>query len=255
MRIILVDDEKGAIDELQYFLSQYPGVEVAGAFSNPVKALEETRSIAFDAAFLDIDMPVINGLNVASELLKRNDQTAIVFVTAFNDYAVRAFEINAIDYILKPVMKDRLDRTIDKLTRTTGRDRVLKKSIIEKINRIDKHIKQDQERIVAYHHEDGEITLLKISDILYFEALQGATFIASGQGRFKSRDTLDMLQIKYSRYGFFRCHRGYLVNMRYINKITPFVNNSYSVGLEGSALTVPVSRKNFKELKRLLGIE
>ena len=94
-----------------------------------------------------------------------------------------------------------------------------------------------------------------MSDILYFEALLGNTLIAAGDARFKSKDTLDTLQAKYSRYGFFRCHRSYLVNMRYINKISHLFNNSYVVRLEGSALNIPVSRKNIKELKRLLGIE
>lgn len=99
MRVILLDDEKFSLDELEYHLKKYKNIEIAAGSTDPLTALEEMKSIQFDAAFLDIDMPIVNGLNVAKEILEYNNKAKIVFITAHEKYAVRAFEVNAVDSI------------------------------------------------------------------------------------------------------------------------------------------------------------
>ncbi|MCX7746117.1 MAG: LytTR family DNA-binding domain-containing protein [Clostridia bacterium] len=253
MKVILLDDEQTALDELGYLLKKHKTIQVVASYNHPVKALEEFKTIKFDAAFLDIDMPVINGLNVAKELIEYNSNIGIVFVTAHNDYAVKAFDINAIDYVLKPIEKERLDKTVERLLKSDVKNNSLKNVILDKLNRIDKYIKQDAERIAAY--DDEVISLLKMSEIFFFEAELGKTFITCSSGKFKMKETLDTLQSKLENFGFFRCHRSYLINLRYVSKLSPMFNNNYIIKQEGHSFDIPVSRNNIKELKKLLGID
>jgi DNA-binding LytR/AlgR family response regulator len=252
IKVILVDDERFALDELEFLLKKYDGIEIAATFDDPVSALEEAKNIKFDAAFLDIDMPVINGLNVARDLIESYPNIKIIFVTAHDDYAVKAFDLNAIDYILKPIEKDRLDRAVERLLNSGIKSSGMNSSIIEKLNRIDQNLKQDSERFPAYDEE--EINLLKISDICYFEAQLGKTVIVSIGGKYKTKETMDNLETRLTNLGFFRCHRSYLVNLRYVNKISPMFNNSYILNQEDVDLDIPVSRNRIKGLKSILGI-
>ncbi len=252
VKVILVDDERFALDELEFLLKKHQGIEIAATFDDPVTALEEANNIKFDAAFLDIDMPVINGLNVARELIEAYPNIKIIFVTAFDDYAVKAFDLNAIDYILKPIEKDRLDRAVEKLLSFNVKNPGKNSSIIDKLNRIDRNLKQDSERFPAFDDED--INLIKISDIYYFEAQMGKTIIASTSGKFKTKEMMDNLEAKLGNMGFFRCHRSYLVNLRYVTKISPMFNNNFILNLEDVTVDIPVSRLRIKDLKAVLGI-
>jgi len=253
VKVILVDDERFALDELEFLLKRHDNIQIAAKFDDPVAALEEAKNIKFDAAFLDIDMPVINGLNVARELIEVYPNIKIIFVTAYDDYAVKAFDLNAIDYILKPIEKDRLQRAVDKLLSYNYKSSGTNSSIIDKLSRIDQNIKQDLERFPAY--DDDDINLIKISDIYYLEAQMGKTVIVSGVGKFKTKEMMDNLESKLGGLGFFRCHRSYLVNLRYVTKISPMFNNNYILHLENVVTDIPVSRLRIKDLKAALGIE
>ncbi len=252
LRVILLDDEIASIEELEYQLKRYKNIEIAATYTDPVAALEEMKNIRFDVAFLDIDMPIVNGLNVARELLEFNHRLKIIFITAYEKYAVKAFEINALDYIIKPVVKERLDKTVEKLADAAETGRNTKRVILDKLNRIEKNIRQDSDRIPAQYED--EISFIKICQILYIEAEKGRSSIVTINGRFRTRDTLDCLQEKLEDYAFFRCHRSYIVNLRYVNKVAPVFNNSYILKQDGVALDIPVSRTQIKELKRVLGI-
>jgi len=115
LKVMLLDDEKSALDEMEYLLKGREEVEVVASYTEPLKAIGEFRYINPDVVFLDIEMPVVNGLNAAREFLGFNSNINIVFATAYDEYAVNAFEMNAIDYLLKPLTKDRLDKAIEKL--------------------------------------------------------------------------------------------------------------------------------------------
>lgn len=120
MRAILVDDETIAIEVLSSMLSKYEEIEIVGKYTDPLKALEKIKAKNPDIIFLDIEMGNINGLEIAAQLQNSPSSQEIVFVTAYSEYAVEAFEINAIDYLLKPVQKSRLDRTINRLRGKIG---------------------------------------------------------------------------------------------------------------------------------------
>lgn len=116
-RVILIDDEESALDILEILLKQIGNVEIAGRYVNPQEALEEIRRDIPDAVFLDIEMPGMNGIELAEQILDINETVEVIFITAYNEYAVKAFEIHSLDYILKPVLKERLKKTMDRLIR------------------------------------------------------------------------------------------------------------------------------------------
>ena len=252
MRVILVDDEKTVLNELEYCLGKRDDVEIIATFTDPVKAIEEAKKLDYDAAFLDIDMPVLNGLNVAMELMESNTGMGFGFVTAFNDYAVKAFELNAVDYVLKPIDKNRLEKSVEKLVKYQEMKPSIKQTLMHKLGRIEKCIRQDTIKIAAY--EDDEIVFAKMCDVLYFEAMQGKTYMKTSTGSYKMKEILDTLEARLSDYGFFRCHRSYIINLRHISKLSPMFNNNYILFLEGSSEKIPVSRNVIRELKEIMGI-
>lgn len=252
MRVILVDDEKTALDELEYYLCKRDDIEVVASFTNPVQAIEEAKKLKYDAAFLDIDMPVLNGLNVAIELMESNKGMGIVFVTAFNHYAVKAFELCAVDYVLKPIDRNRLEKAVEKLVKSCCKKPEAGKNLMDKLGQIEKCIRQESLKMAAY--DDEEIVFVKMCDVLYLEAILGKTCMKTPFGSYKVKDTLDSLENKLSDYGFFRCHRSYIINLRHISKLSPMFNNNFVLQLEGSAEKIPVSRNTIRELKDILGI-
>ncbi len=119
LKVIILDDEQNAIDALQDMLEEYKEIEIVDTFTNPTEALDQMRELSFDAVFLDIEMPGMNGLETAEVIMNEHPDKRIVFVTAYDQYAVDAFEVNAIDYLLKPVRHSRMAKTVAKLVRAS----------------------------------------------------------------------------------------------------------------------------------------
>jgi len=120
MKTILVDDEELLLHEMERLLADYPDLELVGSYTDPMKALKEIESTRPELAFLDIEMRTLSGLELAEQLLQQNPDMNVLFVTAYDQYAVDAFEINAIDYILKPVRPERLQKTMERIRRKRG---------------------------------------------------------------------------------------------------------------------------------------
>ncbi|KUO74053.1 MAG: hypothetical protein APF81_21265 [Desulfosporosinus sp. BRH_c37] len=252
LRAIIVDDEKLALEELSYMLGQYEDVEVIGCFTNPVEALGQIILKRPDIAFLDIEMPVMNGLNLAKELAGAVRHTDIVFVTAFDGYALHAFEVNALDYVVKPVFEERLDKTIQRIRSRQKDSNKVGRNIIEKLNDIEKSVKQAEEKFVVWR--DEEIFLLNVADIFYLTVENGSTLVITEKGRFTAKSSIDFWEQKLKGYNFFRCHRGGLVNMDYVERIIPWENKCCTIILKEEKHRIPVSRSRTKELKRRLKI-
>jgi DNA-binding LytR/AlgR family response regulator len=176
----------------------------------------------------------------------------IIFVTAFNEYAVKAFEVNAMDYILKPVDNDRLKKSVARLLTPRRTDTGSKNSILDKIDHVEKYFKMNSEKLVAI--DSDEIIMVKTSDIFYLEAQLKEIIIMTRHGKYVSRENLSQWEEKLKDYGFFRCHRSYIVNIKHINKISPMFNNNYIIKQEGTPLEIPISRNHVRELKDLLGV-
>jgi DNA-binding LytR/AlgR family response regulator len=251
MKVVLIDDEAMALENLKYIIGQFADVDVLDTFTDPLEAIQKLNHLKPDAVFLDIEMPQINGFTVAEEIYEVLPDVSIIFVTGFNEYAVRAFEISAIDYVIKPVSKRRLKQTIDKLFNSRreykegeqpgGPYRTTATLFRKQVN-----------KIITW--KEGKIMLLNPGQILYFCADEGDIAAVSEYGNFKVRDTLNYWEERLSEFNFFRCHRSFLINLEKVELILPMFNNTYDVKLVNHPINIPVSRKYARQLKQTLGL-
>jgi DNA-binding LytR/AlgR family response regulator len=248
LRALIVDDEHAAREELRYLLRSFPEVEVVGEATQTSEALELIRNIDYDLCFLDIRMPGGTGLELVRELSKRSHRPAVIFTTAYPDHAVEAFELDAVDYLLKPFDEARLAHALAKVVERSelpievesapARGRVSSEPSIDKI---------------PVPLADRTI-LLDVDEIVYATAARGYSYLVTSQGRHLVPNSLADLERRLVRRGFFRAHRGYLINLRKAQAIEPDFAGALQVVMEEREERVPVSRRQARELKRLIGL-
>lgn len=258
INIILVDDEQPALDELEFLLQAYDQVNIVAKFNEPKKALEYILLHEVDAIFLDISMPQLDGFTMAEAIIRLRKPPHIIFATAYDDYAIKAFEVNAIDYLLKPITETRLVTTINRL-----------KNVIHSSKEANsKKIEEDTlaiKKLLSKRYKDTQITRLPLwkndrihlinpNDISFIETKDGETMIYSKKGLFTCTESLSHFEDILSTYSFFRCHRSYLIQINSIAEVIPWFNNTYAVKITGYDVEIPVSRRNVKEFKELLNL-
>ncbi len=235
---IVIDDEHFAREELCELLQESQQVEVIAQAPNAIEGLKLINSLKPDAVFLDIEMPLISGIELLA-MLDPDHMPAIVFVTAFDQYAIQAFEDNAFDYLLKPVDPKRLNKSIQRL---------IKNQASQEANKVQVLAPQKLEQVPCSGHH--RITLVPIGDIeAAFSDLSGV-HIKTAQQTATSQLTLKTLEEKTC---LLRCHRQYLINIKAIREIK-LLDNGLAEIITLSAHTVPVSRRYLKALKEILGI-
>lgn len=255
LRALIVDDEPPARAELRYQLARHPDVQVVGEASNAREAKQLMDALPYDVVFLDVQMPGLNGLELAEEVHNgRLGLPLVVFVTAYDQYAIPAFDLSAVDYLLKPVEAERLAETVDRL-------RVLKSGISEPMLPDENGASvSSAEPILGYPQFvagiDGEKTIpIRLHDVLYFAA-DGDTVQVYVQNRrhYPVRATLNALQQTLPAQMFFRCHRSYLVNVHQVSEIVPFFNGTFVLKMQGRQQEeIPVSRSNGRRLRKIFG--
>jgi two-component system response regulator LytT len=251
LRALVVDDEQLARDELCFLLNQVDGVEVAGQASNGVDALEALDRLRPDVVFLDIQMPGLSGFEVARHLVEKGVPSHVVFVTAFDQYALEAFEVNAIDYLLKPLEPGRLEQALQRVRRRTETDAPLN----EHIEKIVKLVGDRQQRRGQIAVKVGERFLLVQTEEVIYASLNGDTIsIVTGQVAGTSNyRTLDELQASLDPDVFWRVHRSHLVNINKIKEIVPWFSRNYILRMkDGKGTEIPVSRSQTKRLREYL---
>lgn len=252
IKIIVVDDEKAAVDELAYMLSQYKDIQIISTFTDPKKALEAILIYDTDVIFLDISMPEMDGFVLAEAVLKLKEAPFIVFVTAYDEYAINAFEINAVDYLLKPVHEMRLDRTVQRI-----REKLEDKSEIQsniKAMVKDRYVEHQSTKLPLWKND--RIYLVKPENIIYCTCSGGETFIYTHKNEFISTDSLNHFDEILSPYNFFRCHRNYLIQLDEIKEIIPWFNNTYAVKMnDHTEDSIPISRRKAKVFKERLKLK
>jgi two-component system, LytTR family, response regulator len=247
LRTIIVEDEKPARDLIKAFLKNHDDVDViaecADGFSG-VKAINENKP---DLVFLDIQMPKLTGFELI-ELLDEIPQ--IIFTTAYDQYAIKAFELSAVDYLMKPFSKQRFDEAIQKVfTRISQQN-----AGSESIQKLSKKVKEDSKDVERLFIKTGtKIDVVPVLDIIRIEALDDYVEIYTKEKKFLKKETMNFLEKSLPEEIFIRVHRSSIVNVNYIGKIERYGKESYMLILK-EGTTVNVSKSRIKSLKEQLGI-
>ena len=256
IRSVVVDDEKPARNELCFLLEQLDDVDIVGQASNGVDAMQVIREQKPDLVFLDIQMPGRTGFEVARELLLREFDTRVVFVTAFDQYAIEAFEVNAVDYLLKPVEAVRLSQTISRVRERAGESDASGSMLADdQLERVLQHVTKRQVRRNRVALKVGEsFQLVPSGDIIYASLSdQVITVVAGGLTGTSNFRTLDELQSNLDPDVFWRVHRSHLVNINKIKEIVPWFSRNYILRMKDAKSTeIPVSRSQTKRLREHL---
>jgi two-component system response regulator LytT len=273
LRAVLVDDEQLARDELGYLLGQLGGVEVIGQAGNGVEALSAIDRLQPDVVFLDVQMPGLTGFEVARRMLDTQNGSHIIFVTAYDQHAIEAFEVNAVDYLLKPVEQARLELAVqrarrridvDRLDRAAGAgpaggppglDAQIKAGLNAQLERIVQLVAEKQGRRGRLAIKVGErFLLVQADDIIYASLADESIAVVTSQhvGTSNYR-TLDELQARLDPDVFWRVHRSHLVNINKIKEIVPWFSRNYILRMKDEKSTeIPVSRMQTRKLRDYL---
>ncbi len=250
IRCIIVDDEKPARDELTYLLSSIEDIMVVGEAENGIQAIRKAIEEKPQLVFLDVNMPGINGIDVAKELAALESKPLIVFITAYDSYAVSAFEVSAFDYLLKPVSEERLRNSLDRI-RSMVSSREAR--VLDKLDKLSGELGLSRStRIVGY--QNGMLFPIELDEILFLTLEEKNTIVVCERGKFQINGTLSELQEKLSDRKFFRSHKSYIVNLDRIDSIEPWFNSTYNIHIKGIDETIPVSRTYAKAFKEAMNI-
>jgi two-component system LytT family response regulator/two-component system response regulator LytT len=261
LRAVLVDDEQLARDELGYLLGKVEGVEVVAQAGNGVEALSTIDRLQPDLVFLDVQMPGLTGFEVARRMLDSQSTSHIIFVTAFDQHAIEAFEVNAVDYLLKPVDPNRLEMAVDRARRRiaterpTGRVGATSGSINDQIERIVQLVAERQSRRERLAIKVGERFLLVQAEEIIYASLadEGITVVTNQHAGTSNYRTLDELQARLDPSVFWRVHRSHLVNINKIKEIVPWFSRNYLLRMKDAKVTeIPVSRTQTRRLREYL---
>jgi two-component system LytT family response regulator/two-component system response regulator LytT len=261
LRTVLVDDEQLARDELGFLLGQVGGIEVIAQAGNGVEALSTIDRLQPDLVFLDVQMPGLTGFEVARRLLDTRAPSHIIFVTAYDQHAIEAFEVNAVDYLLKPVEQTRLQVAIDRARRRISVERVLDRGTTsvntDQLEKIVQLVSERQSRRERLAIRIGErFMLVQAEDVLYASLRDDGIAVVTEQHAGTSNyRTLDELQDRLDPSVFWRVHRSHLVNINKIKEIVPWFSRNYILRMKDAKSTeIPVSRTQTKRLREYLRI-
>ena len=263
LKTIVVDDEQLARDELGYLLGQVGGVEIVAQAGNGVEALETIDRLQPDLVFLDVQMPGLTGFEVARRLLDSGPASHIIFVTAYDQHAIEAFEVNAVDYLLKPVDPPRLELAVQRARRRIQFERPVERASdlngsrttddqLEKIIQLVAERQSKRERLAIKVGE--RFLLVQAEEIIFASLADESIMVVTGQHAGTSNyRTLDELQARLDPSVFWRVHRSHLVNINKIKEIVPWFSRNYILRMkDGKGSEIPVSRSQTRRLREYL---
>ena len=252
---IIVDDEQLAREELSYLLKSVDDVEIVAQGSNGVEAVQLIREHNPELVFLDVQMPGLDGFQVIKKLVdKKHPLPQIIFATAFDQYAVRAFEVNAVDYLLKPFDKKRVAQSVEKARQKLSAPSTSNGRIESLINLLEQQQKPQQQKILL--RSGGRLILVDQKDICFATIDEGVITVATSnmEGHSNCR-TLEELLESLDPNLFWRAHRSHVVNINRIKEVMPWFKSSYQLRMDDRKQTeLPVSRAQTKRLRELFGL-
>ena len=247
---LIVDDEKLARDELAFLLKSFPQVEIAGMASNGLEAVDFIEKNELDIVFMDVQMPGLDGLEAVRTLMEQGAELPrYIFATAYDQYAVDAFEVNAVDYLLKPIDKKRLAMSIERAQKLAEAPRN-RDSMEQLLAHIESRVQPRTKLLVK---SSNRMFLIDAGDMIYAKIVDGTITIAStyieGHSNYK---TIEELHSSLDAANFWRPHRSHLVNINKIKEVVPWFKSTYQLRMSDKRQTeIPVSRAQTKRLREL----
>ena len=259
IRALVVDDEQLAREELCFLLGESGGVDIAGQASDGVGALRLAGELKPDVVFLDVQMPGLTGFEVARRLLVTDSPPELVFVTAFDQHAIDAFAVNAVDYVLKPVDAERLSQTLDRLrTRLSSRAGTARLPLSpDDLEKVIEAVQARQGRREQIAIRTGDKFILVQAEEVVHASLVDEAIVVATQSMYGTSNyrTLDELQTRLDPAVFWRVHRSHLVNITKIKEIVPWFSRNYLLKMKDPKTTeIPVSRAQTRRLREYLQI-
>lgn len=250
MKVVIVDDENNSVQHLKSCLENYPDLEIAATFTDSVEALSYLIRTPCDLLFLDIEMPNISGLYIAEQITLLHPDVKICFITAHAEGALKAFELNALDYIPKPFTKERLEQCLKRMRRAFSPKRSDAGAEQVNFDALGQGMDYALNIICGYHDED--VVLINTQDIYYFETVQSAVFIHTKTQVYRGNKPLSFYEEKLRPLYFFKTHKCFLVNLSKVDRFSPRINYTYDLFFKDLKDRIPLSRNNVKALKSYL---
>lgn len=241
MKAIIVEDEFLAQQELSWMIKQHSSIDIVACFDDGLDVLKFLQHNEVDVIFLDINIPSLDGVLLAQNISKFAHKPQIVFITAWKEHAVQAFELEAFDYILKPYHESRIVSMLHKLEahgqqQPAAPDAATLRPVAQTVNLM----------------RDERIIVTDINEIYYLEAHEKLTFVYTRREEYVMSVAMSEFCSRLPESQFFRCHRSYCVNLNKIREIEPWFNNTYLLRLRDLDFQVPVSRSKVKAFRQLM---
>lgn len=253
MRAIIVEDEVPAREELEYLIEVYSEIEVTHFFNDGLDVLKFLQEHETDVIFLDINIPSLNGMLLASTISKFTKRPYIVFTTAYKEHAAQAFELEAFDYILKPYDEKRIAAMLSRLESAFKRDQAETMLPEKQLNSqgLQREIPSKASSRINLKKND-KIIVTDANDIYYAIASEKVTLVYTHQEEYTMPMSITEFDSLLPEDLFFRCHRSYTVNLTKIREIVPWFNQTYMLRLKDLTVEIPVSRSKVKEFRQIM---
>lgn len=244
MKAVIIDDESLARQIVQKHLANFPEIKVIATCADGFEGLKAIQEHQPELVFLDIQMPKITGFEML-ELLEDKEKPYVIFTTAFDQFALKAFEINALDYLLKPFSKERFNQAIERFFQEKQKTELANKTLEMPSNA------EELKRIVV--KSGTAIKIIPIHEVLFFEAWDDYVKIHTTEGYFAKKKSMNFYETTLEPAGFVRIHRSFLVNAEHVHSIKPYTPDTYKVLLRNQQ-EIQASRNGYSKLKSTLGI-
>lgn len=253
---LIVDDEKLARNVIKKFLQEYDNIDIAAECSSGIEALQQIETLQPDLVFLDIQMPDLNGFQVIKEV-EVQYCPVYIFITAHNKYAVEAFEVSAIDYLLKPFTRERFDKAVKKSLEHLSAFRELKvNDAVEKLLKVYAQLCNKETNALYIQRvlvkENKKIFMLPLKDVYYIESSGDYVKFQLKNKSHLVNESLNNLETRLNPAQFLRIHRSFIINLDYIKEFIPHFNGEYFVVMENDA-QVKLSRSYKNLFKEIIG--
>jgi Response regulator of the LytR/AlgR family len=243
LRVLIADDDPGMLLVLRKAIEKYNNFTISGEANDGASALQLFEEMRAEVVFLDVEMPMVSGIECAKRIMDINPKTVIIFATAHEEYMPEAFEVYAFDYLVKPFKVDRLRQTLERIEQSHIENNILNNDRKVTVNA--KALKK-----LMIRNREG-ISLVDMDEIILIQREERSTVIYTAKDRFSTSEGLSELEGRLDNSLFFRSHKSYIINLQTISKIYPYGRWTYIVKLKGVDKDALLTHEKYEELEKL----